>query len=56
MQVKIEEQKRDPKIGKKHIILIYQRIREGVQFPFSPRSSAQTKTFQILKGFFYDLF
>ena len=33
MLLKNEEQKRDPKIGKKYIILIYKRIREGVQIP-----------------------
>jgi len=36
LQVKIEEQKRDPKIGKKYIIFIYKGIKEGVQIPLSP--------------------
>ena len=50
MQVKIEEQKRDPRIGKKYIILIYKRIREEVQFPLSPLNSLSKviKTSKIL--------
>lgn len=41
MQFKIEEQKRDPRIGKKYIILIYQRIREEIQIPLSPPAGKQ---------------
>ena len=43
MRLKIEGQKRDPKIGKKYIILIYQRIREEVQFPLSLRNGENVK-------------
>lgn len=57
MQLKIEGQKRDPKIGKTYIILIYQRIREGVQFPLSPLVEIQTvlkpTKFNNLVGFFF---
>ena len=43
MQLKIEGQKRDPKIGKKYIILIYQSIKDGIQFPLSPRNGENVK-------------
>lgn len=52
MQLRNEGQKRDPKIGKKYIILIYQSIREGVQFPLSP----QGKTDSEMNRFFLWLF
>lgn len=57
MQVKSEEQKRDPRIGKKYIILIYQLIREEVQIPLSPpvKSQTESKPFKmyVLRGFLF---
>jgi hypothetical protein len=32
-----EEQKRDPKLGNKDILLVYQCIREEIQIPLSPQ-------------------
>jgi hypothetical protein len=48
----IEEQKRDPRLGKKYINLIYKRIRRGIQIPLSP----QAKTGSEMNRFFYGFF
>ncbi len=48
MQLKIEGQKRDPKIGKKYIILIYKSIREGVQIPLSPQKTKPSTLLRVL--------
>jgi hypothetical protein len=36
LQLRNEELKRDPRLGKKYIILIYKSIIEGVQIPLFP--------------------
>ncbi len=51
MQVKIEEQKRDPKIGKKYIIFIYKGIKEGVQIPLSPLKACFKRNIKLQKPF-----
>jgi hypothetical protein len=46
-----EGQKRDPKIGKKYINLIYKRIREGVQIPLSPLKACFKRNIKLQKPF-----
>ncbi|MGX7666325.1 alpha/beta fold hydrolase [Flavobacterium pedocola] len=43
MRLRNEGQKRDPKIGKKYIILIYQGIQRAIQIPLSPQRKTETK-------------
>ena len=61
MQLRNEGQKRDPKIGKNYIILIYKGIREELQIPLSPpvekqRQSKPRKSYDLRGFFFYALF
>lgn len=57
MQLRNERQKRDPKLGKKYIILIYKGIREEVQIPLSPPAEKQIELKPLksydFRGFFF---
>lgn len=57
MRLRNEGQKRDPKIGKKYIILIYQGIQRAIQIPLSPpvKSQIESEPFKmyVLKGFLF---
>ena len=57
MQVKIEEQKRDPRRVKVLKTQQYQTVRKGIQFPLSPPAGKQIELKPLksydFKGFFF---